>query len=400
MVTITSSYTIIPNEPTPIGRLALSDNDQVASHSSKPNPQNHGLNMEILHPNEFTKDLTPAVDYTQPIEELPLLLVQVTRFHGNGTNDQGIVIGVSFSHPLCDGLSDIRFVNTWSKMARGGTLDIDELFPSLDRSIIKSPHPPSAPRFDHPELKPFPLMLGSSDNIIEQNKKTVAVTLKLTSEQVEKLKKKANDQSPKEGSRPYSRFEVIAAYIWRCASKARQLDQLQPTRLRYIVDIRNRLNPPLPQNYFGNAYSPTTTPKCYIGDIISKPLSYVAQQIREANDLIQNEYIWSQQDFIMSQEQVGDIRASFQFPGEHKKNSPFYGNPNISIGSWMHLKWYDADFGWGKPMNFGPTVVCPSDKAIIIRSLDDSVIISMHFQEAHMQLFTKFFWEEMLHSKL
>ncbi|KAK7247120.1 hypothetical protein RIF29_41997 [Crotalaria pallida] len=459
MVTITSSYTIVPNEPTPNGRLGLSSNDQVVrlTHAStiyvyKTNPSleliermRDSLHKILVHyypvagrlrwtkggrfeldcnakgvvfleaestktlseygdftPNEAIKDLMPSVDYTKPIEDLPLLLVQLTRFcgHGTTTTDQGITIGVLWSHPMTDGFAFIRFINTWAKAARGEPLEIDELFPLLDRSIIESPHPSSAPRFDHPELKPFPLVLGSSDDIAEKKKKTVAVTLKLTSQQVEKLKKKANDQSQKEGSRPYSRFEVIAAYIWRCASKARQLDQLQPTQVRFVVDIRSRLNPPLSQNYFGNALSSTVTPTCCVGDIISKPLSYVAQKIKEAADLIQNEYIRSQQCLIMGHEQLDEIRTSFQFEGEQRKNSPFYGNPNLSIVSWINLKWYDADFGWGKPMHFGPAPLCPSDRAFIIRNMDDSIIISLHFQIAHMQLFTKFFWEEMLDSKL
>lgn len=454
MVTITSCFTVIPNESTPNGSLWLSDNDQVVrlSHAStiyiyKANPKigaiermRDSLSKMLVHyypvagrlrwkeggrleldcnakgvtlleaqstktlaeyedfsPKETIKDLIPMVDYTQPIEELPLLLVQLTRFYGT---DQGVAIGVSLSHPLADGLACVRFINTWAKVARGDILEFDELFPVLYRSILKSPHPSSAPRFDHPELKPLPLMLGSSNNIAEQEKKTTVVTLKLTSEQVQKLKNKANDQSQKEGSRPYSTYEAIVAYIWRCASKARQLDNLQPTLVRFIVDIRNRLNPPLPKNYFGNAYAPTVTPTCYIGDIISNPLSYAAQKIREAVDLIKNEYIRSQQDYIRGQKQLYHIRSSFQFQGEHRQNSPFYGNPNLSIVSWMHMPWYEADFGWGKPMYYGPGILSPSDKAIIIRFLDGSIIVSMHFQIAHMQLFTKFFWEDMLHSKL
>ncbi|CAL0329518.1 unnamed protein product [Lupinus luteus] len=140
------------------------------------------------------------VDYTQPIEELPLMLVQLTRFYDI---DQGVAIGVSISHPLTDGFGAIRFINSWARMARGETLETSELFP------------------------PLPLVLGSSDNLAEQGKKISAVTLKLTSEQVEKLKKQANDQSHKEGLRSYSRYEAITAYIWIYASKARELDHLQ-----------------------------------------------------------------------------------------------------------------------------------------------------------------------------
>jgi hypothetical protein len=33
----------------------------------------------------------------------------------------------------------------------------------------------------------------------------------------------------------------------------------QPTRLTTLVNCRNRLNPPIPKNYFGNATFPTVT---------------------------------------------------------------------------------------------------------------------------------------------
>ncbi|KAK7305045.1 hypothetical protein VNO77_42944 [Canavalia gladiata] len=350
-------------------------------------------------PGEPIKDLIPSFDYTQPIEEIPLLVVQVTRFCGR---DKGIAIGVALSHSIGDGLVYACFINTWAKVVRGDTLDFDEMFPTLDRSImLKSSHPLLVPRFDHPEMHPLPLMLGRSDFMAEKKKKLTVATLKLTSEQVVKLKKKANDQSQVKGSRPYSRYEAIVAYIWRCACKARQLDDLQPTQIRFLVDIRNKLNPPLPQNYFGNAVARTVTPKCLVGEIISNPLSYASQKIREAIDLLTDEYLRSQQDFIRGQENLDRIRASY-IRHEEDRNAPFDGNPNLGVVSWLSLPWQKADFGWGKPMYFGPGYMWASDIGAIIGSPeeDGSIIISMHFQVAHMHLFIKFFWQDMLDSRL
>ena len=163
-------------------------------------------------PKEPIKELIPKVDYSQPIEELPLLLVQVTRFHG----DEGVAVGVAYSHPLSDGLAAIRFINAWANVARGDTLDLKEM-PFLDRTVLKSPHPQRAPapRFDHLEHKPLPLILGSSYNTAEKTKMTTVALLKLAPDQVEKLKRRANTngQSQTQGSRPYSRYEVIDAHI-------------------------------------------------------------------------------------------------------------------------------------------------------------------------------------------
>jgi len=166
---------------------------------------------------ESIKDLVPTVDYTKIlIQELPLLLVQVTSFLGH----EAFSIGVAISHILCDGVAGVQFINSWAKLARGDTLEPHEM-PFLDRTVLRFIAPPSPQRFDHLEFKPLPLILGRCDNTAEKNKRVKATLLKLTAEQVGKLENKANADESTKGSRPYSRFEVIAAHVWRSACKAR-----------------------------------------------------------------------------------------------------------------------------------------------------------------------------------
>ncbi|KAL5060644.1 hypothetical protein RYX36_032248, partial [Vicia faba] len=61
----------------------------------------------------------------------------------------------------------------------------------------------------------------------------------------------------------------------------------------------------------GGTYKLYCATRGYIGDITSKPLSYVAMKIREANDLITNEYIRSHIDFNRGFEHLGDARKLF-----------------------------------------------------------------------------------------
>nr|KYP53836.1 Anthranilate N-benzoyltransferase protein 2 [Cajanus cajan] len=325
-------------------------------------------------PSESTKELVPEVDYTQPMQELPLLLLQLTKFHGG----EGLALGVVVSHPLTDGIALTHFINTWAKLARGETPESNEI-PFLDRKLLKLPNQ-SAPSVDLPEWKPVPKIPAG----LEQNKRSAAL-LKLTSSQVKKLKM-ANNESMKEGARPYSTFEVISAHIWRCASKAREIGENQPTLVRFSVDIRNRLIPPLPQNYFGNALAKTVTPKCCVGDIISNPLCHASQKIREAVYVVTNEYIRSQLCSTLGQEQLDYI----------SKGVPYSGSHNILLTSWISMPVYEADFGWGKPVHFGLAHVSQEDRAMITRSSDgDGVVVSMHFQTSQMQLFKKFFYHFM-----
>ncbi|XP_014522092.1 spermidine hydroxycinnamoyl transferase-like [Vigna radiata var. radiata] len=448
MVTIKASYTVVPNQPTPGGIQWLSDFDQVArllhtqtiyvfhakhNHDALVEQMRNSLSKILSHYypaagrlrrleeggrleldcnakgavlieaestkpvhdygdflGESANDLVPTVNYTKTIiEELPLLLVQVTSFLG----DEAFCIGVAVSHILFDGISAIHFINSWAKLARGDTLEPHER-PFLDRTVLKFTDPPSTSPFDHQEFKPMPLILGRSDNTVERNKRVNATKLKLTAEQVGKLKNKANADKSTKGSRPYTRFEAIAAHVWKCASKARGLDQNQPTLLRFSVDIRNRLIPPLPRNYIGNALT-IGSASSHVGEILSSPLAHVAQKIRESVEMITHEFIRAQIDVIRSQDHVNKARTLF-FGANEGKDALFFGNPNFRITSWLSMPMDEADFGWGKPVYIGLAGVVRQERAVITQSPDGdgSVILVLHFQDEHMQLFKNYFYTE------
>lgn len=446
MVTITASYTVTPKKSTPQGRLWLTDLDQLFHLHRTPlifvykATNNNTFSIErlknslseiLVHyypmagrlcitengrievdlnakgavlfeaetkktisdfgdfsPSDSIKQLIPTID-NKSLEEIPIFAVQLTRFSCN----KGFVIGTSFFHVLSDGVGFSSFIKSWAELARSGTFD-EKQKPFLDRTMLNFSfsHPEFLipPRFDHVELNPPPLILGRSDDVVERNKKTTAELLRLSVKQVEILKKKANEIDSLNGtklkrSRGYSRYEAIAAHIWRCASKARELEEKQETLVGFNVEIRSKIIPPLSKNYFGNCLISTAT-KGYIGEITSKSLGYVAEKIRKANEMVTDEYIKSQ---------VNVIRSKACLDGGDK-NAAFYGNPNLRFTSWINMPVYDADFGCGKPVYFGLGYVCPYDRAIILLSSDGdgSVIVCMHLQVAHMQLFKKFFYED------
>ncbi|MED6185023.1 hypothetical protein PIB30_052995 [Stylosanthes scabra] len=454
MASIIASYVVTPKEETPKGLLCLSESDQMWrwSHATTIYVYNNNNNVNVnvnelvqrmrdslshilvhyyplcgrlswteggrlqmdcntkgaillqaestktmdeygdFSPNDDSiKELMPNLDYSQPIEDIPLLLAQVTKFHGG----DAIAIGTAISHTMSDGVSAVHFINSWAKLTRGDALGPHEL-PFLDRTVLTASRLPALRFFDHPEFKPPPLVLGRTDNIEEQKKKTRAAMFKLTAEQVQKLKQKANIGDYESKERPVSRFEAIGAHIWRCACMAREHDKNQPTLAKTVVDIRNKVNPPLPKNYFGNALANTVTSTCCVGDIISESLSYAAKRIREAVERISNdEYIRSHLEFVARQERVDLIRTQFLEKGEYRANVSFYGNPNITLGSWTRMPVYEADFGWGKPDYSGPTYVSPFDIGIVAPSSegDGSVVVLLCFQIQHMQNFIKHFWD-------
>ncbi|KAM3741804.1 hypothetical protein ACB098_07G024900 [Castanea mollissima] len=455
-ISIKSNSIVIPSDPTPSGLFQLSENDQAAQwthtpviHIYKPNnnipssfkKMKNALSRALIHfyplagrlrwkeggqleldcnamgvqvleayanakldelgdfaPIGVVEDLVPKIDYTTPIEEWPLFLAQLTRFSCGG-----ICVGTAVSHTMADGLSATNFISSWAKLARGCDLEDDEI-PFLDRTVLKSSESLKKLRFDHiTYTTKSPLVIGSLDAKEEQKKETSVALLKLTREQVEGLKNRANNETPyqEKGAstiRPYSRYEAISGHMWRCACKARRVPDHdnQPTRVRILVDIRNRLNPPLPRQYFGNAICATVTSTCLYGDLLSKPLSYSAGKLREAIKTVTDEHIRSNLDFLASRKHVRGLRSSFDIRGLSTE-APFLGNPNLSLGCWMNLPVYDTDFGWGKPIYVGPGLLNMDGKSYILPSPvnDGSLIIALRLQTQHMDSFKKYFYEDL-----
>ncbi|XP_073033702.1 spermidine hydroxycinnamoyl transferase-like [Primulina eburnea] len=104
--------------------------------------------------------------------------------------------------------------------------------------------------------------------------------LKVTKIQVEMLKNEANrTRSFNDGHRVFTRYEAIAAHIWRCACRARGHRYEQPTGLAICLDIRNRVQPPLPQNFFGNAIVDVVATGRCSGDLVTRPSGYAASKM-------------------------------------------------------------------------------------------------------------------------
>ncbi|XP_021756631.1 shikimate O-hydroxycinnamoyltransferase-like [Chenopodium quinoa] len=142
-----------------------------------------------------------------------------------------------------------------------------------------------------------------------------------------------------------STFEVVAAHVWRIACKVRGLADDQSVKLYIPIDARPRLkdDPTMPKWYFGNLVFFTAC-IAKAGDIIYKPLWYVASKIHEALGKAKDiEYLKSAVDYLESQpEPVVVLR------GPESVTSP-----NLLLNSWVHIPFSKADFGWGQPKFLG-----------------------------------------------
>ena len=89
--------------------------------------------------------------------------------------------------------------------------------------------------------------------------------------------------------------------------------------------------------------------------------------------------------------------------GQGHGTKPAYARDhNILLTSWMNMPVYEADFGWGKPMQFTLAHVFQQvDRVGIFPSPDgDGVVVYLNFETAQLQLLKKLFYADMYVSSL
>ncbi|KAI3857402.1 hypothetical protein MKW92_037220 [Papaver armeniacum] len=248
----------------------------------------------------------------------PLLSVQVTEL-----ND-GIFIGCSMNHAVCDGTSFWHFMNSWSEISRsavGGKSSIRTISrpPILERCFLNNT--------DCPFAYPFLLTM----NVFGK-----AIFYHFTRETVAMLKAKANAEIGSTSGCCISSLQALLAHFWVAVTRAKHLDQNTETSYCILVGNRTRLVPPLPQEYFGNSvnfYVATTK----VGELLEKGHGWGA--------LLLNQGIMSRDDAA--------IRRSWdswvQKPVFPDTAAIFQGTTLLTGGS-PRFDMYGNDFGWGKPI--------------------------------------------------
>ncbi|KAH9703076.1 Shikimate O-hydroxycinnamoyltransferase [Citrus sinensis] len=312
--------------------------------------------------------LVPTVDDTKDASFYPLFMTQVTHFKCGG-----VCIGVMTYHTLIDGTATYHFIKSWAEMTRGIPVTIPPFF---DRTILDVGVPKS-PAFHHIEYDPPPSM-----NDPTQNPGTISTAiLKLSLDQMKILKEKSKKDH--ESATKYTRFEIVAAHIWRCVCKARGLSVDQATKLDIPTSGRFKLNPKIPCEYWGNVVF-STTPIALAGDIQSESLNYSTERIHKALKLMDDKYMKSALAFLKQQP---DLKVFM-------RDAKTFNCPNLVITKLADMPMYDVNFGWGPPFLTRPVNANMDGEVCILPSPNDdggwSVVIDL--ETNHLQLFKKLFY--------
>ncbi|KAJ8539647.1 hypothetical protein K7X08_013899 [Anisodus acutangulus] len=248
----------------------------------------------------------------------PLLGVQVTELV------DGYFIGCTMSHSLGDGTCFWHFFNSWAEISRGS--EFISRFPVLKRWFPENMKPPIQ----------LPLKLDDEKlyECIMELPPLKERIFHLSKESVSKLKAKANSEI---GTKSISSLQAFLAHLWRSVTRCRQVNANEEVTLTIIIGTRTRLNPPLPEGYWGNAayFKPI---KITSGEILEKGLGFVALQM--------NKIVASQNH----EEVVNIYKGWVEKPVIFTKDLIFKANNRLAISSSSKFSVYSCDFGWGKPV--------------------------------------------------
>ncbi|KAI3444044.1 hypothetical protein Pfo_000709 [Paulownia fortunei] len=317
----------------------------------------------------------PPVIHVAGSRLIPILAVQVTLFP-----NLGVSVGLTNQHVVGDARSTISFIKSWASICKfGGDAEFlanKSQQPVYDRCLIKDPNGKLAERYWN-DLKRVGLN-GSDPQIYPKNK--VRATFLMEDANIQKLKNLAAMAMGPDSSHHASTFTVTCGFVWTCLAKSGAAigEEDGMEYFAFAADYRERLDPPLPANYFGNC----------VGPLFAK--SPRSQLIGNEGFLVAAKLIGMAiyKRFYCNKEEV--LKGAEDWPsqlGALDWNRTFgtAGSPRFDV--------YDADFGWGKPKKFESISIDADSSMSLCKSRDSEkdLEIGLSLPKVRMDAFSTIF---------
>jgi len=223
---------------------------------------------------------------------------------------------------MFDGFGYQQFINAWAEIARGVTKP--SIAPVWGRELLMARDPPRI-TFNHREYEQIQDNFPSSNhNLIQRSfffrTLDIAALRKLIPQHLQHC----------------STFDLITACLWRCRTKAMQIEADEDVRMMCIVNARGRFNPPLPDGYYGNAFAYLAAVTS-AGKLCRNPFGYAVELINKVKGEMKEEYL----------QYVADLMVM-------KGRSLLFTTVRSCIVSYLaRVNLRAVDFGWGKAMYGG-----------------------------------------------
>ncbi|XWS30157.1 hypothetical protein CRYUN_Cryun24cG0093700 [Craigia yunnanensis] len=278
-----------------------------------------------------------------------VIAVQITLFP-----DKGFCIGITAHQTVVDGLDlDMLYLNRWLTKY-GSDPDI-----TGNKSLKVSPDKGEAPNL-------------------------VRATLTITPEDFKQMRERVLSKSSDSSKQLHlSTFVLTLAYVSTCIVKARCGEGDRTICIRFTADCRRRLDPPVPENYFGNCNT-------------------IFSNLSKARDFMNFE-----NGFAFAAENVNNMVKGLTekgvFEGAKDKLTPLFNvvkEPEgsvqiITVAGSPRFDVYESDFGWGRPWKV-EVVSIDKNEAISMaesrhgsRGIEVGLALKKHEMEQFLSMFLK-----------
>ncbi|KAI3876743.1 hypothetical protein MKX03_019512 [Papaver bracteatum] len=267
----------------------------------------------------------------------PLLSIQVTELI------DGVFIGCSMNHCICDGTSFWHFFNSWSEISRETTSSTHHgisRIPFLKRWFSESAGTPIQLPFsiDSKYFKETYTCTTAATSTSQLELKF----FHFTAENIARLKAKANlCISAESTGAKISSLQALLAHFWVAITRARYLNPDDETSYLVAINYRCRLNPPVSQEYFGNL-SGAGLVTVKVGELLERGIGWGA--------LLLNQMIMSHNDKAIRSSCDSWIDKPTLLVPFNSASTSRSTHSLLLTGSSPRFNMYGNDFGWGRPI--------------------------------------------------
>lgn len=297
----------------------------------------------------------------------------------------GYSVGITMNHALTDAGGFYYFIQCWSKKFKG------EEYPKpfLNRELLEN-RPGEKKIISHMNKKTDGFMCLTKEETDEHYKMYMELDpmsienkiIHFTSLELKNMKKAALKEVGRDEW--ISTNDILSMHIWDILSKITG-DKNGKSKLFIAVNIREKSNPKLGNEYFGNGSLPIVIDKSF-KELTEKNNALHAVELRKRINEYGSEKI-KEQIMWMKEKQGIHVFADF---------NPFENEMNIS--SFAKFSVFSAEFGTGKAIDaYIPPVICPGVIRVMPRADEDGVNLYLSMYKSDIEKVESVEWEKELH---
>ncbi|XP_030496519.2 phenolic glucoside malonyltransferase 1 [Cannabis sativa] len=264
-----------------------------------------------------------------------VMALQITVFP-----NKGFCIGLTTHHGVGDGKSATMFIKSWAYLTKENNPPLlpEKLTPFYDRTVIKDPsgfemkvlnYWIGNPGSTSSDCRNNPKLFQSESSQSSDLDELYRTIFELSRSDIDKLRRRVTNPN----NLHLSSFVLTYAYMFDCFLKATDGDKTKSkVFLDFAVDYRNRLTPPVPENYFGNC----VVIKANYDDMREEESTFTVL-VEKVSDLVKS--VGKEKDLQSETEEV--ISRIIATSSENCCHVGVAGSPKLEL--------YSIDFGWGRP---------------------------------------------------